>query len=887
MENRKILFFAPLVLVAAALFSACPSPVGAPPPAGQMETVATPSISLPSGELESVPATASFTSATAGVAFRYTIDGTEPSDSSPSATSVEVAGPLTLKVIATKEGMNPSAVAEAAYTVRAAETDSSLSSLGYSIGVLTPAFSAAVLDYRLTVPDSAPDVTIAASSLSSRASVAIDGGTPAAASASAVVAVAEGDSVVVRVVAEDGVSETSYTLRVAAAHHGSFGEGSAGSAAMDDAQWKIAMSSDGGAYFAYPELGMELFTYLYKSTDGGATWSELASAGDRDWYSIAASANGSVVAAAYYESSNYYLVVSQDGGTGWSAPRLLNTSSPPSIAMSADGRYQYLTAHLDSAEGSYAAYDDCLFRSADFGATWVAAIDFSQEEDGTSADSGKLDWTRLACSADGNTVVAGGANTWDRGGVMRSTDRGITWSETYLGAGKPIRELALSADGRFLACVQIFDVCVSSDLGATWTTAARPSAGGVGYTPSKLHYSSDGSLLVGLHDRMYSNVAASHLFASTNNGTSWTSRCEWPDYTISSSSALSGGGQKMLLAKDHSILESLDGGSSWSTLEGSGRRSWSFIALSRDGRCQLASTSLAATNSTFLTAGWLYSSGDSGGGWTRLDSLGKRSWSFLAVSDSGEELVAAYYESSKHYVLTSANGGASWSSPVELSGYSDPRGASISADGEVIVLVSASGSRCYLSTNGGLSWAPISVCATASGVKGGSVSRDGATLVIVGSSTIWNSADGGLTWGSTSYSAAGDKVDLSDDGKCIALSDRNGYVRLSKDGGASWSSIALPGSNASAESANRCVGVAVSSDGRGLVAATALSTAYGSSGYYAAAPGSILLSMDGGSTWTRAASAGGRAWTNVAASEDLRVIAAAARETEDGVLGCR
>lgn len=52
-----------------------------------------------------------------GLTFHYTVDGTEPTVSSPTAASVTIDAAKTVKVLATKTGYKPSAVASAAYTI--------------------------------------------------------------------------------------------------------------------------------------------------------------------------------------------------------------------------------------------------------------------------------------------------------------------------------------------------------------------------------------------------------------------------------------------------------------------------------------------------------------------------------------------------------------------------------------------------------------------------------------------------------------------------------------------------------------------------------------------------------------------------------------------------
>ncbi len=884
MEKRNRFALLSMVLIVTVFITACSSPTGGPDVIGPTETVENPVMSILAGELASVPVTVGFTSATEGASFHYTTDGTDPTASSPSASSFEVTGPVTLKVIATKTGMNPSSVVEAVYTVHADSTNSSLASFSYSTGILTPSFSSSVTDYTLTVPDSVSSVTIAASATSSRASVTIDGQSFNGSTDGISVSAVEGASFVTRVVAEDGVSETSYTTHVILAHHGSFTQAAIDRGDMDDSNWEIAMSSDGSVCLAFATDGMELLNYLYGSTDGGTTWTTLESAGNREWSTIAVSGNGLVVLASYYESSKYYMIVSRDGGTSWSAPNLVNTSSPPYTAMSADGRYQYMSVHLDVTEGDFDAYDECLYKSDDYGATWTHAIDFSKEETSPS----DLYWDQIVCSADGETVVAGGRNTWDQGGIMRSTDYGTTWSETYLGSNKPIRYLAMSADGLSLACQRIFSNYISNDLGATWTEIEGPRVVTSEMTLHNLFYSNDGSVLMGVSEGSPINKKVSYLFASSDNGKTWKQAFVWDDYFSGYSMAVSGDANKILLAKGYFITASSDGGESWKTLEGFGRRSWSRVSVSRNGQYQLAATSASMSGSKLLSSGWLFTSDDSGRNWTCRDSLGKRKWVSLAVSDACERLVAVYSQDDDYYVITSRDKGVSWSDPVLTPATWDPDDISISSNGEVILLTFYMAFDCYLSTDGGTNWSSVSAFPGSYTVLlGCSVSKDGSTLVIVTSTAIWRSVDGGQTWSSIAHSKAGSMVDISDDGKSIMLGNESGNLNFSRDGGASWSSLKIPGTNASAEDASKCAGVAISSDGSGIVVATTTRGIFNTEGNYAGEPGSLLISMDGGKNWNRAGSAGVQAWTDIAASEDLKVISATAREVTGGVIGCR
>jgi len=86
---------------------------------GAVQTVATPVLSVASGAV-AAGTTVNFTSSTTGVTFHFTLDGTVPTTSSPSGTSVVINTAATLSVIAVRSGMANSAVATATYTIQVA-----------------------------------------------------------------------------------------------------------------------------------------------------------------------------------------------------------------------------------------------------------------------------------------------------------------------------------------------------------------------------------------------------------------------------------------------------------------------------------------------------------------------------------------------------------------------------------------------------------------------------------------------------------------------------------------------------------------------------------------------------------------------------------------------
>ena len=87
------------------------------PPVSGKQTVATPTFSVASGEVDS-GTSVTITCATEDAKIYYTTDGTEPTASSTEYTeAISVTEAVTLKAIAVKDGMNDSAVASASYLI--------------------------------------------------------------------------------------------------------------------------------------------------------------------------------------------------------------------------------------------------------------------------------------------------------------------------------------------------------------------------------------------------------------------------------------------------------------------------------------------------------------------------------------------------------------------------------------------------------------------------------------------------------------------------------------------------------------------------------------------------------------------------------------------------
>jgi len=127
--------------------------------------------------------------------------------------------------------------------------------------------------------------------------------------------------------------------------------------------YPIASSADGTKIAA----GVYAGSYIYTSTDSGATWTAQTSAGSRNWYSIASSADGTKLTAGAYPGYIYtgtsptlvnlisFTAVEVPGGifVEWeTASELNNAGFHVWRSLARDGQYERITRYLIPAEGS-------------------------------------------------------------------------------------------------------------------------------------------------------------------------------------------------------------------------------------------------------------------------------------------------------------------------------------------------------------------------------------------------------------------------------------------------------------------------------------------------------------------------------------------------------
>ncbi len=303
----------------------------------------------------------------------------------------------------------------------------------------------------------------------------------------------------------------------------------------------------------------------------------------------------------------------------------------------------------------------------------------------TQTSAPVTNWSSVACSADGRTVVASvdgqiwGGSGWVvfPGLIFLSTDSGATWTAT----SAPSTNwscVTCSADGTKMAAFSVGGmIYTSTNSGGTWLPSAAPSIGMGATVPwGAATSSADGTRLLAVaHSYWYP------IYLSTNSGATWTpvgSGGAWSGLACSSD------GMKMTATyywiPGGPIDTSPDGGLTW-VGSNAPELGWGAAACSADGVRQAAVTEY----------GSIYLSTNAGGNWASTSAPDEEWWS-VASSADGVKLVAASLPATSQMggvIYTSSDSGSTWvsNSAPELAWAS----VASSADGCKLVAVTGNG----------------------------------------------------------------------------------------------------------------------------------------------------------------------------------------------------
>lgn len=256
--------------------------------------------------------------------------------------------------------------------------------------------------------------------------------------------------------------------------------------AGDAKWWGVGASTNGSTMIASSMDGGKVSV----SKDAGQTWVVQDALGASNWRGVSTSGDGNVLVAGSNSGSLYY---STNGGSSWNTANGLPTNGAWwGVAVSNDGS----TISANDFRDGYA------YISRDSGATWARQ---------DSIGVGK--WRSVAVSEDGQRIALGQAP----GKLYLSSDAGITWTESNIGAGY-WSGLGASLDGKQLVISDYYDgyIQISKDFGENWKSSVSLGNGKWRSVSS----SGDGAILTA------SNDTDGTLYVSADRGITWTTQLE-------------------------------------------------------------------------------------------------------------------------------------------------------------------------------------------------------------------------------------------------------------------------------------------------------------------------------------------------------------------------
>jgi len=173
-------------------------------------------------------------------------------------------------------------------------------------------------------------------------------------------------------------------------------------------------------------------SYLYYSSDSGATWTNIYEIGGYLWSLAASSDFGNL----YMTAFNYVILTSTDGGHTWNPVTTFTTYNVEQVACDWTGRYVVVASSSDG-----------VYRSTDYGVTWTKTNAPSNPPDGPA-------FILIASNSTGNHLIS---TDFSNSVTYISVDAGTTWSIQPTPAGfigMAPSGVSISPDGtRFVTCL--------------------------------------------------------------------------------------------------------------------------------------------------------------------------------------------------------------------------------------------------------------------------------------------------------------------------------------------------------------------------------------------------------------------------------------------------
>jgi photosystem II stability/assembly factor-like uncharacterized protein len=421
----------------------------------------------------------------------------------------------------------------------------------------------------------------------------------------------------------------------------------------------LTNTSGADATTGLPGMGL---AGVYKSTDGGAHWSQILSGEDIFGLGIQPG-NDQVL----FASGNYNLYTSTDGGAHWSHTNAPNTPL-------------YSKFCFDPANAQHMwAIGMGLLASADGGATW------------TEPTTDFLNYDAMDMVVDPNTGTLYSASPGY--GVGMSVDGGATWAPANAGIHDvAASQMLVGHDGTVYVGTTASGLFRSADAGAHWTAIDGGLFSGTQTSVKQIVEDPTSGMLYFVNG---------DFFGSPDQGDNWTRFIVPLSGDYQAIALTPGSPSTVYVGQMQGVQKSTDQGAHWTTIN------TGLPAPHTDFVGALASSPVDADKAfggTFNHG--LYMTSDGGAHWQHVDGLDMSG--VLALAIDPEQANTVYASSDQGGLAKSVDGGMTWSDSGD--GMDGDTIALISidpADGDDLVAMSETAGRIYLSADGGASWTKL------------------------------------------------------------------------------------------------------------------------------------------------------------------------------------
>ena len=546
---------------------------------------------------------------------------------------------------------------------------------------------------------------------------------------------------------------------------------------------RVVFAAPGGSLFAGVGNGE-----IFRSDDGGATWSVKGEEVPNSVYDFAASASS-----VYAASISHGVYRSDDNGETWVHKDNGMTGGVWSVVVAG------ATVYAGAANGNAGVY-----RSDDDGDTWALK------------DVGLPAGTLVpAMAALGSTVLAATPNAAGSG-VYRSSDGGETWS---LGrsAGATVGGLATTGSTAYYSARG--QVYRSDDDGSTWSDVTNGLPLNPGYFEAQAIFADATSVFV--------HVEREGIYRSDDGGASWMEKSAgfFAEGTAAVN-AFTHDGVALFMGGHAGLYRSADNGDTWAPSAGGIRR---------------AHVHTMALSGTSILAGGLHGidvSPDGGSSWIRGSAgLGKARTDGVTSTASGDLYAAIRGWPGGMDVYRSVDGGINWTATADIPALT--WGFAVGALGDTVYVGPGDNADgLWKSDDSGASWqlvtTPVATVWT--------IRTYGSDLYIGTGDGASRSADGGLSWetlGPAGFTVT--DVNVVGGDIYVTTTTNGAQAHVTTDGGTTWTAAALGGT-----------GWALASNGSDVYAATTTGVyrtgdagqTWANEGFSGTNPRSLLVAAD-------------------------------------------